>query len=229
MTVTATAPARPTRAVTTFRIVAAALLLGWVCVLAALAVTGERDASWGSLSDAVRSGQVDHVTVVGSLGFEDPTIAGSAVVEVHWRDHLMMRKTTVEERLGFAPEQLSDHHVIQDPVSQELHQLAPDLRITSEQYSGGASMPVLGLMLNGRAAEVAFVLGVATLFLLVLGPEPERATRWAWFWLFSACPPLACPAYLVLGGMTKRLPMPKAKRLTGGWAFLIALVLGGAT
>lgn len=62
---------------------------------------------------------------------------------------------------------------------------------------------------------------------LVTGPEPRYATRFAWFWLaFSPLSVLAAVAYLLLGA---RGAVPGERRLTGAWAFLLFLVLNANT
>ena len=77
----------------------------------------------------------------------------------------------------------------------------------------------------------AGVLGLAvwilTLLLLVGGPAPWRANRWAWFWFFWFAPPFGQLAYLLVGGPTGLLPpRADAPRLRGGWGFILALVTG---
>ena len=67
----------------------------------------------------------------------------------------------------------------------------------------------------------------AALLLLIAGPQPRLATKWAWFWLGSL-PPLWL-AFVILEPLPlwARRPMPVARRrLTGGWAFLLSRVLG---
>jgi hypothetical protein len=67
---------------------------------------------------------------------------------------------------------------------------------------------------------------LAVLLLIVGGPEPWRATRWAWGWAWLLAGPLGSVAYLLLGGPTGFLrPQHGHRRLTGGWAFLLAWVL----
>ena len=64
--------------------------------------------------------------------------------------------------------------------------------------------------------------------LLVGSREPWRATSWAWAWLILLTP-VGVPAFLLFGGITGLAPpRPGHRRLTGGWAFLLALALGGA-
>ena len=81
---------------------------------------------------------------------------------------------------------------------------------------------MLGRELRGWVVWSLYAVFLSTLGLLVVGPEPWRATRWAWFWLLtSAAFPLTALAFLVLGGPTPLVPAPRerSRRLTGGWAF----------
>jgi hypothetical protein len=76
----------------------------------------------------------------------------------------------------------------------------------------------------GLALGTPFVL----LGMLVAGPEPRVATRWAWFWLGAYAWPLAL-VYLVVEPtcLWDRRTLVRQRRLTGGWAFLLsALFLG---
>lgn len=83
-----------------------------------------------------------------------------------------------------------------------------------------------GLSLTGY---VALFLGMTfgALVLLVTGPDPRLATRWAWFWLTSGAWPVWL-AYLLLEPTplwSRRPLLGPARRLTGGWAFLAQLLL----
>jgi len=77
--------------------------------------------------------------------------------------------------------------------------------------------PLGVLRLAGWCAALALLLG---------GAEPLRATRWAWFWLLTV-PYVGVPAFLLLSGPTPGLPGPRPgrHRLTGGWAFLLSVLL----
>jgi len=80
------------------------------------------------------------------------------------------------------------------------------------------------------AGAVAFFAAVGTLLCLVWGPTPWRATRWAWFWIIAhPLGPISAPVFLLLSGPTPllRAPKPGARRLHGGWAFLLAVVTAG--
>jgi hypothetical protein len=71
----------------------------------------------------------------------------------------------------------------------------------------------------------AFLLFLAGFPLLMIGPHPWRATRWAWFWLLL--PPVGNVVFLLLSGPTPGVPRPRnpRRRLTGGWAFWLSLPL----
>ena len=73
---------------------------------------------------------------------------------------------------------------------------------------------------------LCLVAGVAVLVLIVSGPVPWRATRWAWFWMLALAFPFGLIAYVLLGGPLGRMrPADGARRMTGGWAFLVAWVV----
>jgi hypothetical protein len=59
-------------------------------------------------------------------------------------------------------------------------------------------------------------------------PEPRLATRWAWFWLIAYCWPAALVFLLLEPTPAWRRGPVRAprRRLTGGWGFLLALLLG---
>jgi hypothetical protein len=58
------------------------------------------------------------------------------------------------------------------------------------------------------------------------GPEPWRATRWAWLWAVLLAAPVGTLAFALLSGPTPLVPAPRnrARRLTGGWALVILTV-----
>jgi hypothetical protein len=111
-------------------------------------------------------------------------------------------------------------------VRSHLSELQPGLRFES---SGDPSSETtfLGWRLPGWMGWPVLAWWLGCLALLVVGPRPWRATRWAWFWLLPL--PFGPLAFLLLGGPTPGLPRPadENRRLTGGWAFLLAILLGG--
>jgi hypothetical protein len=76
-------------------------------------------------------------------------------------------------------------------------------------------------------ALLAIPLGLWWLILLTAGPQPWRATRWAWFWLSGSV--VGAIAFVLLSGPLPRVRGPRRpeRRLTGGWALLIGVVLAG--
>lgn len=85
--------------------------------------------------------------------------------------------------------------------------------------------------LGGASTNPITIFGsLAALCLIIVGPQPQLATKWAWFWLSLplslgwAVFALIEPVMLTTG----RPVMARATRLTGGPAFLIAIVVGVA-
>lgn len=75
---------------------------------------------------------------------------------------------------------------------------------------------------SGIAALVA-------LFLIITGPQPRLATRWAWFWLWAVLPPTSL-LFVALepAPLWQRVASePAHRRVTGGWALLVGLGLAG--
>lgn len=69
---------------------------------------------------------------------------------------------------------------------------------------------------------------MAALLVLIFGPQPRLAAKWAWFWLSCAVPVLWL-AFLVLEPVPawrRRAMARAASKFTGGWALLLAFVLG---
>ena len=83
------------------------------------------------------------------------------------------------------------------------------------------SSSVRGLRVPDWVAGLALLRGLATLWHIVKGPQPWRATRCAWFWLPGS--PLGLLAFLLLSGPMPGVRSPRRleRRLHGGWAFLI--------
>ncbi|MCL3860974.1 hypothetical protein [Actinotalea sp. K2] len=80
---------------------------------------------------------------------------------------------------------------------------------------------------QGTTWHLMSIGGIGAFLLLVLGPQPRLATKWAWFWLCMYVPPLWL-VFVVLEPtpwwVKGQLP-PAQRRLTGGWAFLLGLLL----
>lgn len=80
----------------------------------------------------------------------------------------------------------------------------------------------------GWATGLALGTLVVLVGMLVAGPEPRVATRWAWFWLGAYAWPLAL-VYLVVEPtcLWDRRALVAQRRFTGGWAFLLSALLLG--
>lgn len=77
--------------------------------------------------------------------------------------------------------------------------------------------------LPGAVMVVGLVLWAATIGVLVNQASPKLATKWAWWWLSLIAAPAALVAFLIFGA--PRTPGDRARRLTGGWGFLLMLLL----
>ncbi|VXB39596.1 hypothetical protein [Nocardioides sp. AX2bis] len=217
--------------------VAWVLLLAHLVAVAAVLLTGQRPAPLGELRERLESGEVGSVVLRGGL---PPGSTGFSVVEVSWRDGLFERVTEVKEqrsRSDRAPRTdrawsstLVDSGVpvVRGSLEQDLLARQPGLEVIRADPESGAHAAVLGLRVNGPLAPALLGLVLADLLLLALGPEPVRATRWGWAWLlFSPAGLIVGVALLLLGGHLRLVPRPApgSRRLTGGWAFLLFLVL----
>jgi hypothetical protein len=203
------------------------LIIGWLVVIIATPLTGERTSSWGEVRSLVASGKVDAVRVTGELPLQG---TGFSVVDVHWRHGWLRYTAQVVHVRGqggrLGAEAAADHEapVVRTPPSRILTTLQPGLQVTRDQQRGGGGQ-TFGFQVPAALGILAFLLFVAGIALLMAGPQPWRATRWAWFWLLA--PPVGNVVYLVLSGPTPGVPRPRNphRRLTGGWAFLLSLAL----
>lgn len=204
------------------------LIVGWLLAIIATPLTGERASSWGEITGLVTAGEVDTVRVVGELPGRG---TGYSVVEVHWR-HGLLRYTAevvhVQGRGNGAPARAATDATtprINEAPSSRLTELQPGLEVTREDHRSGAAGELLGWHVPPVVAMSAALLFFAGFGLLIAGPQPWRATRWAWFWLLL--PPVGSVAFLLLSGPTPGLPSPRnpRRRLTGGVAFLLSLLL----
>jgi hypothetical protein len=226
---TATAPPRRdpwTPAARRWRLV---LVLGWLFLVGAALVGGARQSTFADLQRAVASGDVTEVQVGG--GMEDGA-RGFATVELSWRDDLIRYQTSVIEARPFkrapGPGERSDDvtAVLGQDVETKLLALQPGLDIGHTQpyrLSGSAA----GWHLSGWTMLLLAGLWFGTILTIIGGPEPWRATRWAWFWLVAIVGPAGIAAYLLLSGPAPllRAPLNLRARLTGGWAFILAIVV----
>lgn len=218
------ASARPRQRDYAVRCVAWVLVAMCVVLLGTILVAGERPTSYAELRAAVADGRVDEIRVEGGLSGQ---VLGAAGATVHWRDGLMGRVTSVTEATSRRDARLAGMTgpVLEGRVDDKLTELDPGLRSTrSGDWSSYNEIGPWRVPQWTSAASVVLYLGV--LCLLVGGPKPWRATRWAWFWLLGSVPFVGALAFLLLGGSTSVLPPARPeRRLTGGWAFLLTVVV----
>lgn len=215
MTVTTQQPVRSTHDEwrdRRWRLTGAVIALLALATAALMVTTGLRPATYGDLLAGVSSGTVDEVQVLGSGSTEE---GGS--VELRWSvwGGVLDQYATVEV----------DDSRTGDP-RETLRSIDPDVRITGGPRTTDHAFMFMGWGVPWQVAILGMVSWLAVLLLVVGGPEPWRATRWAWGWAWLLAGPLGSMAYLLLGGPTGFLrPRPGHRRLTGGWAFLLAWVL----
>jgi len=198
------------------------LLVGWLAVGITVLVSGQRAAPLDELRAAVADGELSEVRISEGL---PPGTTGTAVQVAVWRTGLVTHRTEVWQiSLGQqAPD--GTRPVLTDSLADELRAADPSLDV-GRLGEPATSSELYGWRMPGWVGLVVLPIGLGVLFLLLGGPVPERATRWAWFWLVWS--PLGSLAFLVLSGPFPGVPAPRpgARRLTGGWALLLSLVLG---
>lgn len=208
-----------------------ALVLVW-SVIAVATLLSPRATSASELFAAVEQGRVDRVGVAGGL---EAGWTGSATVEVTWRGDggLPRRTRLVEVRPDVGGTDGADGIVWSEgdaPLTQvadvvaEVRSYSSDVQVERVPVDDG--LRLFGVPVAPWGALLGALAWLSALWVLVNGPQPWRATRWAWFWL--SAPPLGMLAFLVLSGPLpgRGRRRPEGPRLTGGWAFLLTLLIG---
>lgn len=211
------------------RIAAWSLLAVMAVVYVSAVLLGEREVDVSDLRQAIGDGDVSEVRT--SEGLPDDAI-GYGGVTIRWREHGIAYVTTVtqasSERQARKARRAAEEVVVGD-VADWLHTFGREVTVTgptSTHYSG-IRTTIVGFDAPGWLALVGLGAVCATL-LLVGAREPWRATRWGWAWLVLLTP-VGVPLFLLFGGLTGLLPpRPGTRRLTGGWAFLLATAIGSA-
>ena len=178
----------------------------------------------------VAAGRVERVELVGGLSASQTVPPGlrdgSAFLDVRWSAGGERRHAAVVEVAGSGrAASTSGREVTSDDVAARVRASGALVTVDQHPSRSGPTARLLGVELPAPASMVLLVAGLLTFALLVGGPEPWRATRWAWFWLLPV--PFAVLALCLLSGPTPGLPEPReGRRLSGGWAFLIGSALG---
>lgn len=206
------------------------LALLWLVSLLMIVLAGERRSDLGALHGGLADGRVSEVRVTGLS--EGGVQGGFATVRLNWDSRFLHRYTEIivassgrEAEGAYNSEDLPV--VVGDPVA-TLERLRPGVAIVRDDYRSGSYVELSGTTLHGWPGSVVGLTVLATLFVLLGGPQPWRATRWAWFWIVVASPLVGGLAFIVFGGpLAAAPPKDRSRRLTGGWAFLIGLLLLG--
>lgn len=195
-------------------------------MLAVLPFAGERTGEWSDLQSLVRAGTVTEVQVDGEL---PASSNGFATVGIHWHRGLLDYVTTVRQvrgdESGDAPSSADVSAVLHSAPGDRLAALQPGLRISRDERESYAEATMLGFEVPEILALVRVALMLLGMGILVRGPAPWRATPWAWFWWLWN--PVGIAAFLLASGPLPGLPAPRNpnRRLTGGWSFLLMLVV----
>ncbi|TXR51579.1 hypothetical protein [Quadrisphaera setariae] len=201
------------------------LVLAWLVLTVTAMATGQRHSSYADLQAAIASGAVHHVSVTADLPAGS---TGSALVEVSWREGWTKRIAEFRQVRGLDAGSVSSQDgepVIHGDLDQVLRADRPDLVITRGERPGTWS-DLLGWRVSIAVGLTALALGLAQTVVLIAGPAPWWATRWAWFWLSWTW--VGTLAFLLLAGPTPGVRIDGAgrRRLGGWWALLIAVVVG---
>lgn len=206
------------------------LLLAWLLVTVNLA-TQARDATLADLAEDLSDGRVTSIQVERAAPGD--RVQGSFGLRWHagWFDSFTAYQYSLDAGVDEAGRLLDQAQTQGVPVHVVL----------AAQYPPGETVTREGLLVTALGPWVTIV-GVlilaASLAVLITSPRPWLATKWAWFWLVWAMPVLWL-AFLALEprplqhslrlARAGRVPSPlledRDRRLTGGWALLLAWVL----
>lgn len=222
------APGRGSRAAIVAVAARIVLILAWAAIVFN-AVTEAREASLGDLGRDLSDGQVTAIEVERA----DPGTQAQGTFLLRWDAGLVDSFTRyeydesagVDEAAGLLEQARSDGVPVQ-VVS--IGQYPPAGDVTKDGWLVTTFGPWVGL-------AGLLVIG-ASLTVLISGPQPWFATKWAWFWLVWAVPvlwlvflaleprPLRLSVRWAAAGRPAPLLGDGTHRLTGGWAFVIAWV-----
>jgi hypothetical protein len=209
-----------------WRVMRMTLLVLVLGLIAAAAVLGRAPGELNHLSEALSSHRLAEVTVIGDGLPGDAR--GCATQQVVWRrDGLLRYVQLVVHRGDAAGCSVGGSETLDTGITDVavwVRQLDPGVTIHREPWPRCTGTLGRWTVPPGLLA-FALPAWLAGLYVLVAGPQPWRATRWAWFWLSGSV--VGALAFLVLSGPTPGLPEPRRpqRRLTAGWAFFLGLAL----
>ena len=201
------------------------LLVAWLVLLAGVWTVGEREVPVQQLDAAVSSGDVHTVEL-------SPALRGTSrgPQQAHWRHgwrRYVVRVEVVRRPHGRG---VASPRVVHEDLGTRLRSIDAGVRVVrvADRYPDAS---ILGMRVPQWVDVLRGVLGLLAVALLLGGPEPWRASRWAWFWLMTVfgLQTVGVLAFLALSGPTPLVgaPRPGARRLRGGWAFVVALLFSG--
>ena len=207
----------------------AALVVAAVVVAVAVGLLGTHHASLDDLRTAIASGRVHGVRVAGTL---PDGASGFATAYVRWSDGGFDRLTTVRQVSDLASRGGTGPDWVLGSIDAHLREVQGTgvLRIRHDDSARPTGGSLFGIELPSWVAGLGALVWLLALIVLVGGPEPARATRWAWFWLLvSTLAPLTTVLFLVLGEPAPRPSgEPSGRRRFGGVrAFVLMLLVGG--
>jgi hypothetical protein len=210
-----------------WRLTSLTFALLWLVVAVSVGFIGEKRSDLATLEGGIADGSVTKIEIVGYHDY-----AGSRArtrVTLVWRGTVVPRYADVEVDTRRNPGRADGRDGIVGPPTDYLRTFDADLDIAYSEPESGASLGWRDWRAPGWTAFLGLVTWFGTVLLAGNGPEPWRATKWAWTWLTLIGGPVGCLAFFLLGGPAGLWrPQDPGRRLTGGWAFLVALVLGGA-
>jgi hypothetical protein len=207
------------------------VVLAWLLTALLAVLTGERESELRDLQAGLSDGSVSQVEIVG-MPRSDPW-RGMATVTLRWDGSFIDRYAEVVVVNPAQPSGVrvdgDGRPIIVGDLAQNLQAIDPEVRLVNTPLKSSSSLEVLGWRSQlGSLGFLALAAWVGGFFLIASGPEPWRATRWAWGWLYVFGAPVGIVAYLLFGGpLGVGRPVDRTRRLTGGWAFLLALVFFG--
>jgi len=161
----------------------------------------------GELLYQLQEGEVSSLTIARP----DPGAEALGVWEVRWTGKGLPGRSTYEITDGASAVAVDEGRRILDAA--ERSPVPVDVTVRHNFIDEGTTWHGGGIA------------GLAALLLLIGGPQPRLATKWAWFWL-AWHTPLLWLAFVVLEPVPVWLNRPlrqRPRRLTGGWAFLLSI------
>ena len=231
-------PARPYRVANWMRL---GLALAWISAAICVLALGERTGTLKQVSTAVSAGRVKQVQITGENlpGLDTGPGSGSITQEVHWRTRFVRRVAEVTVSYGQNGSSTDHESSTAETTYSAGTSPTPNLKTDAGIYlrarnsrlliTRGPEITSFTSIFNWRVpgwlGAWVVMTQLAVLGLLIGGPQPWRATRWAWFWLWWT--PIGALAFILFSGPTPFLPVPRdvERRLTGGWALLLTAVI----